>query len=101
MFARRAASSGVRAPARRIAAISDLPFEIRPCQPGDLEAVYRICLATGDNGGDATHLYADAKLIGHIYAAPYVLFSPECGLVVEDGAGVGGYVLGALDTGDF
>jgi len=101
MLARRAARSGVRSSAGRIAAIADLQFEIRPCQRGDLEAVYRICLATGDNGGDATHLYADAKLIGHIYAAPYVIFSPQCGFVVEDEAGVGGYILGALDTADF
>jgi ribosomal protein S18 acetylase RimI-like enzyme len=101
MFTRRVASSGVRAGSGRIAAISDLLFEIRPCQPDDLEAVYRICLATGDNGGDAAHLYDDAKLIGHIYAAPYVIFSSQCGFVVEDEAGVGGYVLGALDTGAF
>ncbi len=58
-------------------------------------------MATGDNGGDATHLYDDPKLIGHIYAAPYVIFSPRCGFVVEDAAGVGGYILGALDTADF
>jgi ribosomal protein S18 acetylase RimI-like enzyme len=30
-----------------------------------------------------------------------VIFSPECGFVVEDSAGVGGYILGALDTVGF
>jgi ribosomal protein S18 acetylase RimI-like enzyme len=101
MLARRAARSGVSSSAGRIAAISDLQFDIRPCQRDDLEAVYRICLATGDNGRDATHLYDDPKLIGHIYAAPYVIFAPQCGFVVENAAGVGGYILGALDTADF
>jgi len=80
---------------------SDLPFEIRPYKGGDLDALYRICLTTGDNGADASHLYADAKLIGQVYAAPYAIFSPECALVVEDKEGVGGYILGALDTRDF
>jgi GNAT superfamily N-acetyltransferase len=67
----------------------------------DLDDLYRICLATGENGRDATHLYADPKVIGHIYAAPYALFSPDLSFVVEDGVGVGGYILGALETRAF
>jgi ribosomal protein S18 acetylase RimI-like enzyme len=80
---------------------SDTPFEIRPCETGDLDALYRVCLATGDSGADASHLYADAKLIGQVYAAPYAMFSPQCAFVVEDKTGVGGYILGALDTRAF
>lgn len=75
--------------------------EIRPYEPSDLEALYRICLATGDSGADAGPLYADAKLIGQIYAAPYALFSQEACFVAEDHEGVGGYIVGALDTPAF
>ncbi|HLY78832.1 MAG TPA: hypothetical protein VKQ70_05630, partial [Caulobacteraceae bacterium] len=71
---------------------------IRDAQPGDLDAVYRIALATGDSGQDAAALYADPKLVGHLYAAPYAVLAPQFALVVEDELGVGGYIVGALDT---
>jgi ribosomal protein S18 acetylase RimI-like enzyme len=74
---------------------------IRPYRPGDLDALYRICLLTGDAGQDATSLYQDPKLLGHIFAAPYGLFEPSLAFVAEDAAGVGGYILGALDTQAF
>lgn len=74
---------------------------IRPYRPGDLEALYRICLATGDSGGEAAHLYADPNIIGHVYAAPYGVISPQTAFVVEDGEGVGGYILGPVDTRAF
>lgn len=75
--------------------------EIRPVRPEDLEALYEIALKTGANGEDATALYADPRLVGHIYAAPYALLAPDCAFVAEDGEGVGGYILGALDTRAF
>jgi len=75
--------------------------EIRPYREGDLAALYRICLATGDSGADASHLYEDPELIGHLYAAPYGVLSPMTAFVVEDEAGVGGYILGALDSNGF
>jgi ribosomal protein S18 acetylase RimI-like enzyme len=74
---------------------------IRPYEPRDLDDLYRVCLATGDNGADATHLYDDPRLVGHIYAAPYGVLSPETAFVVEDAAGVAGYIVGALDTRAF
>jgi ribosomal protein S18 acetylase RimI-like enzyme len=74
---------------------------IRAYRPGDLDALYRICLLTGGSGQDASHLYADPKLVGHVYAAPYAALRPESALVVEDGEGVGGYNLGAADTAAF
>jgi ribosomal protein S18 acetylase RimI-like enzyme len=74
---------------------------IRPYRPGDLDALYRICLLTGDAGQDATSHYHDPRLLGHIFAAPYGLFEPSLAFVAEDAAGVGGYVLGALDTQAF
>jgi GNAT superfamily N-acetyltransferase len=36
-----------------------------------------------------------------VYAAPYALFEPSVALVAEDAAGVGGYVVAALDSLDF
>lgn len=81
--------------------VSIQPVTIRPYQPADLDALYRICLQTGRNGDDATALYRDHKLIGHVHAAPYALFEPSLAFVAEDAAGVGGYVIGALDSHNF
>jgi ribosomal protein S18 acetylase RimI-like enzyme len=77
------------------------PARIRSYRPADLEALYRICLLTGDNGQDATSLFQDPKLLGHLFAAPYGLFEPSLAFVAEDAEGVGGYILGALDTQAF
>ena len=75
--------------------------EVRPYRPEDLDALYRVCLETGDAGRDATALHEDPALLGHVYAAPYALFEPGLAFVLEDEEGVGGYVLGALDTTAF
>lgn len=76
-------------------------FIIRPYRAGDEAALYRVCLETGDNGEDATSLYQDAQLLGHVYAAPYGRFQPDLAFVLEDAHGVCGYVIGALDTRAF
>ena len=78
-----------------------LSAQIRPYQPGDLGALYQICLLTGDNGQDATPLFDDPRLLGHFFAAPYGLFEPSLAFVAEDTDGVAGYILGALDTQAF
>ena len=72
--------------------------DIRPYAAGDLESLYAISLATGLTGGDASHLHADPKLIGHIYSAPYACLDPALALVVDDRFGVAGYAVGAVDT---
>jgi ribosomal protein S18 acetylase RimI-like enzyme len=74
---------------------------IRSYRSEDNDALYAICLATGDSGKDASHLYRDPKLIGHVYAGPYAAFAPELCFVLEDEEGVGGYVIGAPDTHAF
>jgi ribosomal protein S18 acetylase RimI-like enzyme len=74
---------------------------IRPYRPSDLDALYQICLRTGDDGQDATSLYHDPRLLGHVFAAPYGLFEPALAFVAEDAAGVGGYIVGALDSQAF
>jgi len=71
---------------------------VRPLQPCDIDALYAISLATGLAGGDASSLYRDGKLMGHIYSAPYANLQPDLGLVAEDEAGVAGFAVGAVDT---
>ena len=74
---------------------------IRRYRPGDLDALYRICLLTGDDGQDASTVFHDPRLLGHFFAAPYGLFEPSLAFVAEDADGVGGYIVGALDTRAF
>jgi ribosomal protein S18 acetylase RimI-like enzyme len=72
---------------------------IRPYRAADLDALYRVCLLTARGGGpDANPRYRDLDLPGHLYAAPYALFQPSLAFVAEDAAGVGGYIVGALDS---
>jgi ribosomal protein S18 acetylase RimI-like enzyme len=73
-------------------------YAIRPYHPSDLVAYYRICLLTGDSGVDATPLYRDPELLGHVYAGPYAVFEPElCFTLTLDGRPCA-YVLGVRDT---
>ncbi len=79
-------------------------FKIRlydPQQPSDLANMYRICLLTADNGGDASHLYSHPEMIGDFFAAPYCELEPTLAFVLEDSQGVCGYIIGALDTATF
>lgn len=73
-------------------------IEIRGVEAADLEACYAISLATGHAGGDAASLYRDPRLMGHIYIAPYVALEPDLTFVVEDAAGVAGFIAGTVDT---
>jgi ribosomal protein S18 acetylase RimI-like enzyme len=73
---------------------------IRPAIPGDQPAMYEVCLRTGAEGADATGIYTDPQLLGHVYVGPYLALEPDLAFVLDDGA-VAGYVLGASDTVDF
>ena len=78
------------------------PARIRPAEPGDLERLYEICLRTGDAGEDATALHHDPMLLGHVWAAPYLVHAPEHASVVVDGDDrARGYVLGVADSRRF
>jgi len=74
---------------------------IRPYRASDLNDLYRICLLTGDGGNDATSMFEDPWILGHIVAAPYGLFEPSLAFVAEDELGVGGYIVAALDSRAF
>lgn len=74
---------------------------LRGYRPADLDAMYDICLKTGDSGDDATGIYTDPRLLGEVFVGPYAAFEPDLAFVVEDDEGVGGYVIGARDTRGF
>jgi ribosomal protein S18 acetylase RimI-like enzyme len=75
---------------------------IRPVRPEDLDALYDICLRTGDAGKDATSIYSDPRLLGDLYVAPYAVLEPERAFVVDDGTGQPqGYIVGAADSRAF
>lgn len=78
-------------------------LEIRPYQESDEAAVRRICLLTGDDGGDATALYPDADLLSDIFAIPYTVFDPAlCFVAVDaDDGRVLGYIVGTADSSRF
>lgn len=75
--------------------------ELRPYRASDLDALYEICLVTGDSGKDASPLHNDRRAIGHLYSAPYGVLEPEQVFVAEDNEGVAGYVVGTHDTDAF
>jgi ribosomal protein S18 acetylase RimI-like enzyme len=74
---------------------------IRPYEPRDLDALYDVCVRTAADGDDLTDAMDDPLLPGHVYAAPYGVLEPGMAFVVEDDEGVGGYVVGTVDTAAF
>jgi GNAT superfamily N-acetyltransferase len=72
--------------------------EIRAYRPTDHDDVYRICVETGDSGTDATGLFRNDDLLPDIYAGPYLVHDPDLVLLVDDGDGAIGYVLGTADS---
>jgi ribosomal protein S18 acetylase RimI-like enzyme len=77
------------------------PF-IRAYRPADRDAVYDICVRTADGGADARGIYVDDRLMGDIFAVPYVTLEPQHAHIVDDGTGTAvGYVLGTADTATF
>jgi ribosomal protein S18 acetylase RimI-like enzyme len=75
---------------------------IRPYRPADLDAVYDICVRTADSGGDSRGTTSSDRLVGDIFAVPYVTLEPEHAHVLDDGTGAAvGYVLGTADTARF
>ena len=74
---------------------------IRRAVAGDRDALYDICVLTGDVGEDARPLYRNSELLGEIWVGPYLALQPDLAFVAEDDNGVVGYVLGAEDTRAF
>ncbi len=74
---------------------------MRPFHPSDLPGMYRVCLLTGAAGRDATSLYRDPELLGHVYCGPYPVADPGLSIVVVDDGAVAGYVVATADTAAF
>jgi GNAT superfamily N-acetyltransferase len=73
-------------------------FSIRQATRVDHAALSEVCLKTGNAGQDASMTEDDPTLLGLIFAIPYQVAEPDFAFVIEDAAGVCGYVLGAFDT---
>ncbi|HKI74570.1 MAG TPA: GNAT family N-acetyltransferase [Pseudomonadales bacterium] len=75
-------------------------FAIRNYHPSDMYMLYRICLETGEDGGDATGTI-DREILGHFFAAPYAVVEPDvCFVLTADGAPCG-YIVGTSDSRRF
>lgn len=64
----------------------------------DMSGVYRVCLLTADAGRDASPLYPDPDLCGHVWAGAYLAQAGGTQLVAVDDAGVAGYLISTDDT---
>jgi ribosomal protein S18 acetylase RimI-like enzyme len=73
---------------------------VRKFQEEDRPGLYHICLATGDSGANAVHLYDQKDMLGEIYVGPYLTFQPDLSFTLIHN-GVAGYALAALDTTSF
>lgn len=72
---------------------------IRDATAEDRAAAYYVCLKTGNHGQDGEPMYLeDPDALGRIYVGPYLAYEPALSLILEDGLGVCGYALGALDS---
>jgi ribosomal protein S18 acetylase RimI-like enzyme len=75
---------------------------VRAYRPSDLDAVYDICLRTADGGSGVEGVYSSDRLIGDLFAAPYVTHEPQHAHILDDGYGNAvGYILGTADTPEF
>ncbi|MFD6178637.1 MULTISPECIES: GNAT family N-acetyltransferase [unclassified Isoptericola] len=70
--------------------------------PADRAALYDVCLRTGDSGEDATDMYEDGELLGHVYLGAYLELEPGLARVLRraDGTAVG-YCVATASTVDF
>ncbi|MFD6134082.1 GNAT family N-acetyltransferase [Isoptericola sp. NPDC060257] len=77
-------------------------IEVDRYRPADRATLYDVCLRTGDAGEDATGLYADGDLLGHVYLGAYLELEPDLARVLrrEDGTAVG-YCVATASTTDF
>ena len=74
---------------------------VRGYLPGDRDAVYDVCVRTGDAGNDARGKFRQEDLLPDIYTGPYVELEPELAFVLDDGGTAVGYVIGTADTEAF
>ncbi len=75
---------------------------IRPYRPADRDALYAICIRTGDAGRDATALYRDPRILPDIFTGPYLVLEPALTFVLRNAEDrPAGYIVGTADTRRF
>ena len=74
---------------------------IRRFRPDDLADLRRVCLLTGENGGDATGRWSSDDLLADVFLEPYVTLEPDHAWVVEQDGRAVGYLVATLDTAAF
>ncbi|MBO2457882.1 GNAT family N-acetyltransferase [Actinomadura violacea] len=78
------------------------PLLVRLARGGDAEEVrriYEICLRTAALGRDASGLVGDPRLLGDVFAGPYLAHSPDLAWVLAgEGGEAAGYILAVADT---
>ncbi len=73
-------------------------FRIRNYCNKDLKKLYEICIKTGDAGQDASRLYRNHKLLGHVYVGPYIKLEPSSAFILDYESELCGYIIGTLDS---
>jgi ribosomal protein S18 acetylase RimI-like enzyme len=76
-------------------------INIRRAVLSDLPYFYEICLKTGDEGKDASALFFDQYLLGHYYAAPYLVYKSGICFAAEYEYRPQGYIVAVPDTASF
>jgi ribosomal protein S18 acetylase RimI-like enzyme len=76
-------------------------INIRRAVLSDLPYFYEICLKTGDQGKDASPLFSDQYLLGHYYAAPYLVYQSGICFTAEYEYRPHGYIVAVPDTASF
>jgi ribosomal protein S18 acetylase RimI-like enzyme len=74
---------------------------IRRAVLSDLPYFYEICLKTGNEGKDASALFSDQYLLGHYYAAPYLVYQSGICFAAEYEYRPQGYIVAVPDTVSF
>ncbi|GAA2058745.1 N-acetyltransferase [Catenulispora yoronensis] len=74
---------------------------IRLYRPEDRDAVYDICIRTGNAGGDARGVYRDHDLLPDMFVGPYTVLEPDLAFMLDDGGRAVGYVVGTSNTPRF
>ena len=74
---------------------------LRPGHLSDLPFLYEICHRTGLSGQDASAAVSDRLLLGHYFAAPYLVHHPQWCWIAADDQGVAGYLVTTPDTRAF
>jgi ribosomal protein S18 acetylase RimI-like enzyme len=76
-------------------------MNVRHGHLSDLASVYEVCHRTGWSGQDASDVVSDRQLLGHYFAAPYLVHDPAWCWIAADDQGVAGYLVTTPDTRAF